>query len=150
VGNVFYMGAAIAIGACLSVQPPVNAVMVRTLGSPLLAACISIAISLIFIVLVWLTWGKGAGDLTQVRTLPWWILIGGVVGAVFVAGGVMFAPILGVALFFVCVVAGQLLGSTLADHFGVFGLQVKPVNMMKLLGLGLVLAGAVLVQNSST
>jgi transporter family-2 protein len=62
----------------------------------------------------------------------------------------MFAPILGVALFFVCVVAGQLLGSTLADHFGVFGLQVKPVNMMKLLGLGLVLAGAVLVQNSST
>lgn len=149
-GNVFYMGAAIAIGACLSVQPPVNAVMARTLGSPLLAACISIAISLIFIVLVWLTWGKGAGDLTQVRTLPWWILIGGVVGAVFVAGGVMFAPILGVALFFVCVVAGQLLGSTLADHFGVFGLQVKPVNMMKLLGLGLVLAGAVLVQNSST
>jgi transporter family-2 protein len=144
------MGAAIAIGACLSVQPPVNAVMARTLGSPLLAACISIAISLIFIVLVWLTWGKGAGDLTQVRTLPWWILIGGVVGAVFVAGGVMFAPILGVALFFVCVVAGQLLGSTLADHFGVFGLQVKPVNMMKLLGLGLVLAGAVLVQNSST
>jgi transporter family-2 protein len=143
------MGAAIAMGACLSIQPPVNAVMARTLGSPLLAASISIAISLIFVVLVWLTWGKGVGDLAQVNALPWWIVIGGVVGAVFVAGGVMLAPILGVALFFVCVVAGQLLGSTLADHFGVFGLQVKPVNTMKLLGLGLVLAGAVLVQNSS-
>jgi len=151
VGNIFYIVAAIVMGACLSVQPPINAVMARTLGSPLLAAPISIAISLIFVVLVWLTWGKGVGDLAQAKTLPWWIVIGGVVGAGFVAGGVMLAPVLGVALFFVfvCVVAGQLLGSTLADHLGVFGLQVKPVNRMKLLGLGLVLARAVLVQNSS-
>lgn len=149
-GNIFYIAAAIAMGACLSVQPPINAVMARTLGSPLFAASISIAISLIFVVLVWLTWGKAAGDLTQVKALPWWIIIGGVVGAVFVAGGVMLAPVLGVALFFVCVVAGQLLGSTLADQFGAFGLQVKPLNSMKLLGLGLVLAGAVLVENSSS
>ena len=149
-GNIFYIAAAIFIGACLSVQPPINAVMARTLGSPLLAATISIAISLIFMVLVWLTWGKGVGDLTQVKALHWWIIIGGIVGAVFVAGGVVLAPILGVALFFVCVVAGQLLGSTLADQFGAFGMQVKPINMMKLLGLGLVLAGAVLVQNSGS
>ena len=149
-GNTFYIAAAIAIGACLSLQPPINAVMARILDSPLLAATISIAISLVFVVLVWLTWGKGTGDLTQVKDLPWWVIIGGMVGVVFVAGGVIVAPVLGVALFFVCVVAGQLLGSTLADQFGAFGMQVKPVNMMKLLGLGLVLAGAALVQNSNT
>ena len=100
-------------------------------------------------VVVWLTLGKGVGDLTQIKALPWWVTIGGIVGVVFVAGGVVIAPVLGVALFFVCVVAGQLLGSTLADQFGAFGMQVKPINMMKLLGLGLVLIGAILVQNSS-
>lgn len=148
-GNMFYIAAAVTVGACLSLQPPINAVMARTLGSPLLAATISIAISLVLMVVVWLTLGKGVGDLTQIKALPWWVTIGGIVGVVFVAGGVVIAPALGVALFFVCVVAGQLLGSTLADQFGAFGMPVKPINAMKLLGLGLVMVGAILVQNSS-
>ena len=148
--NMFYIAAAIGIGASLALQPPINVVMARTLGSDLLAASISIAISLVFVVLVWLTWGKGGGDLAQVQALPWWVVIGGVIGVVFVAGSVMVAPVLGVALFFVCVVGGQLLASTLADQFGAFGMPVKPVNAMKLLGLALVLAGAALFQNSST
>lgn len=148
-GNTLYIAAAIAIGACLSLQPPINAVMARILGSTLLAATLSIAISLILVVLVWLSWSKGAGDLAQVKALPWWIILGGIVGVVFVAGGVIVAPALGVAFFFVCVVAGQLLGSTLADQFGAFGMQVKPVNLMKLSGLCLVLAGSVLVQHSN-
>ncbi len=145
----FYIVAAIAIGACLSLQPPINATMAGVLGSPLLAACISISISLLVAVLIWLTWGKAAGHLAQVVALPWWVTIGGVIGVVFVAGGVVVAPVLGVALFFVCVVTGQLLGSIVADHFGAFGVQVKPVNLMKVLGFGLVLAGAALVRNSN-
>ena len=145
----FYIIAAIAIGACLSLQPPINATMAGVLGSPLLAACISISISFLVVVLVWLTWGKGAGHLVQAKALPWWVLTGGVIGVVFVAGSVVVAPVLGVALFFVCVVAGQLLGSIAADHFGAFGMQVKTVNLMKLLGFGLVLAGAALVRSSN-
>lgn len=147
--NTLFIVAAFCIGAALSLQPPINSVTARTLGSDLLAASISIAISLVFVVLVWLIWGKGAGDLGQVKALPWWVVLGGIVGVMFVAGGVMVAPVLGVALFFVCVVAGQLVGSTLADQFGAFGMAEKPVNAMKLVGLGLVLLGAALVQSSN-
>jgi transporter family-2 protein len=146
VGNVLNIAAALFIGAFLSVQPPINAVMARQLNSPLLAASISIAVSLVLVVAIWLVWGKGAGDLSQIKSLPWWVTVGGLVGVVFVAGGVLVAPPLGVALFFVCVVAGQLLGSTLADQVGAFGMPVKPVNAMKVLGLGLVVVGAILVQ----
>jgi transporter family-2 protein len=105
--------AALAIGACLSLQPPINAAMARTLGSPLLAAVVSIAISLAVVIPVWLTAGQGAGDLTQLRALPWWVLLGGVIGVVFVAGSVVVAPVLGIALFFVCVVAGRYAGRPL-------------------------------------
>jgi bacterial/archaeal transporter family-2 protein len=147
VSNVLYIAVAIGIGACLSLQPAVNAAMARSLGSPMLAASISIAISLLVVILVWATWSRGDGDLSQVRELPWWIVVGGIVGVLFVAGGVLVAPVLGVALFFVCVVTGQLLGSTLADQLGAFGMEVRPVSLMKLLGLGLVLAGAALVRS---
>jgi transporter family-2 protein len=148
-GNTIYIAAAIAIGACLSLQPPINAAMARVLGSPLMAASISIAISLVSVLFIWLTWGKGAGDFAQVSALPWWVVIGGAIGVVFVVGSITVAPVLGIALFFACVVGGQLLDSTLADQFGAFGLDVKPVNTMKLLGLGLVLAGAALVESSN-
>jgi bacterial/archaeal transporter family-2 protein len=147
-GTTSSIAAAIVVGACLSLQPPVNAFMARMLQSPLLAASISIAISLVFVVLVWLVGSRGAGDLAQVRTFPWWVAVGGIVGVVFVVGGIVVAPALGVALFFVCVIAGQLLGSILLDQLGAFGMPAKPVNPMKLLGLVLVLAGVALVQRS--
>lgn len=145
VSRTLYVAAAIAIGASISVQPPINAVMARSLGSPMVAACISIAISLIAVLALSLAFG-GSADLSQVRGLPWWIVLGGLVGVLFVAGGVVVAPALGVALFFVCVIAGQLLGSMVADHVGAFGMAVQPVSLTKLLGLALVLAGAALFQ----
>ncbi len=143
-----YILAAIAVGAALSFQPPINSAMAGRLDSTLLAAAISVAISLALVVAIWLTLGKGHGDLSQVRSLPWWVALGGLIGVFFVVGGVMIAPVLGVALFFVCIVGGQLLGATLADHVGAFGVQQQPVNALKLLGLGLVLAGAALVESS--
>lgn len=146
--NVLYIAVAVVVGAAISVQPPINATMARGLSSPLLAASISIFISLVIVTILWLSWGKETGNIAQVKMLPWWVIIGGIVGVVFVVGSVVVAPVLGVALFFVCVVAGQLIGSTLIDQFGLFGLTVKPLNMMKLVGLGLVLLGAILVQNS--
>jgi len=145
---ITHIVAAVAIGACLSLQPPINAVMGRVLGSPLLSSVFSIAISLIVVVPVWLTVGQGGGDLGRVTALPWWVVVGGVIGVVFVAGSVIVAPVLGIALFFVCVVAGQLLGATVVDHVGAFGLPTKPIDAMKLVGLALVLVGAVLVQRS--
>ena len=53
-----YLVAALVIGASLSLQPPINAVMARTLGSPLLASVVSIVISLAVVVPVWLTVGQ--------------------------------------------------------------------------------------------
>jgi len=148
--NFSYILTAILLGAALSLQPAINATMARILGSPLLAASVSILISLIVVVTLWLVWGKAAGDFSQFNFLPWWVIVGGIVGAIFVAGSIITAPVIGVALFFVCLVAGQLIGSTIIDQIGAFGLEVKPINKVKILGLGLVILGAGLVQNSNS
>ena len=147
--NLPYIFAALLMGAVLSLQPAINATMARILGNPLLAASISISISLLIVSVLWLIWFNDVGDLSRFKELPWWVVVGGVVGAVFVAGSIITAPVLGVALFFVCMVAGQLIGSTIIDHVGAFGLEVKPANTIKLLGLGFVIFGAVLVQYSN-
>ena len=74
--NVIYIAAAVAIGAAISLQPPINATMARGLGSPLLTASISVSISLVFVVVLWLSWGKGAGEISQIKALPWCASLG--------------------------------------------------------------------------
>lgn len=148
-GNTVHIFGALIMGILVSLQPPINAAMARTLGSSVLAGLVSIAISLVLVLFIWLAWGRGEGDLSQLSALPWWVYIGGVVGAIFVVGSIVSAPILGVALFFVCVVAGQLLFAAVVDHMGAFGVDVRPLNPIKIAGLGLVLIGAFLVQSSN-
>ena len=110
-GNTAHILGALIMGILVSLQPPINAAMARTLGSSVLAGLLSIAISLVLVLFIWLAWGRGEGDLTQVSALPWWVYIGGIVGAIFVVGSIVSAPVLGVALFFVCVVKSRLMSS---------------------------------------
>jgi transporter family-2 protein len=77
--------------------------------------------------------------------VPWWIYLAGFAGTLFVAGGVVIAPHRA-QLFFISVIAGQLIGAALADHFGLFGLAVRSLSLERVLGLVLVLGGALLVR----
>ena len=60
----------------------------------------------------------------------------------------MIAPRVGVATFFVFIVAGQLIGAAVADHFGAFGMIERSISAPRLIGILLVVAGAALVQSS--
>lgn len=144
--HAFYVVAAVLLGACLSAQPAINAVAARVLGSALFATCISISISFVIIVALCLAWSRGVPNLTPVHNLPWWVILGGLIGVVFVAGSLTLAPVLGIAPFFVFVIAGQLAGSTAIDQLGAFGVRVRTVNPLRLLGLAMVFVGAALVQ----
>jgi len=46
----------------------------------------------------------------------------------------------------VCIVGGQLIGASIADHIGAFGMEIKTISLSKIIGLLLVILGAVLVQ----
>ena len=80
---------------------------------------------------------------------PWWVWLGGIFGAIFVAGAVILVPRLGVALFFTCVVSGQMLISLLVDRFGWFELPMRSLTLERILGVVLVIAGMLLIQRGS-
>ncbi len=140
-----FMLAAVAVGAMITVQPPLNAIIARHVGSALAATSISILVAFFCSLLLLVVSGAGRVMPATLAAVPWWAYLGGVVGAVFVGSGVVLAPVTGALVFFVCIVAGQLVGSTIIDHYGAFGLAVREISWSRLLGIFLVLAGAVLV-----
>ena len=88
--------------------------------------------------------------LADVKLLPWWVVFGGLIGSAVVAGGAAIATIIGAAIFFVCLIAGQLVGSTIVDHKGAFGLAKHSISITWLMDLRLVLLGVLLVQFDRT
>jgi bacterial/archaeal transporter family-2 protein len=81
------------------------------------------------------------GKLSQWRTVPWYVLAAGAFGLVVIAAVSYMIPRIGVAGATTTVVAGQLLVGSLLDHIGLLGAAERPLDPMRLLGLGVVLFG---------
>ena len=78
--------------------------------------------------------------------VPWWAWSGGMFGAVFIGLGIVLVPKLGAATFFALLVAGQMIGSMVFDHFGILGLPVNPISLTRLIGAGLLVGGVLLIR----
>ena len=138
---------AVIAGALMAVQAPTNALLGKAAGSPVTAAFISFLVgSAALAVLVAL--GASRPAVSDFKELPWYVWIGGLYGAFFVAVAAFAAPRLGVGVLLTAVVAGQLSAALLLDHFGLLGLERHPANISRLAGLALVLVGAILVRRS--
>ena len=137
---------AIGAGVLVTFQPLMNAILARAIGSPHGATLVSLVVAVSGALVMVVLTGRGTMTRETLSSVPWWVFSAGLVGLVFVLSGVTIAPVTGALLFFVCVIGGQLLGAILADHFGLFGLSVRHVTAERLIGLALVLGGAILVQ----
>ena len=78
-------------------------------------------------------------------TAPWYAWIGGLLGAVGVTTLTFLAPRIGALAMFSLLICGQLIASLAFDHFGVIGYPLRPVTLMRALGVVLLIGGAYLV-----
>jgi transporter family-2 protein len=139
----YLLGAATFVAGLLAaLQPPINAGLARRTGT-LEAATISFAVGFAAILLVALVAGRGS--FAGIRTAPWWQLMGGLIGATFVWVNLAVVPHLGVAGLLAGSIAGQLAGGLMIDSFGLLGMARNPITPGRLVGVALLVAGAVLV-----
>jgi bacterial/archaeal transporter family-2 protein len=75
---------------------------------------------------------------------PAWLWIGGLMGLLIVFAITLGAPRIGTAATVGLVIAGNLVMAAVIDRFGLFGQEEIPLAWPRLLGLGLLAAGAAL------
>lgn len=80
------------------------------------------------------------------QNYPWWIWIGGIIGALFVLGNAFLVPLIGTGLAVVIVLFGMITGSLLVDHFGWLGANRILVEPIQLIGILVMLVGVVLIK----
>ncbi len=124
----------------MAAQSRINGELGHQLGDGYLAAFISFGSGLVIMAVI-----AGAvpntrrGVVTIVRGIrsrevPWWYILGGLSGALFVLSQGLTAAVLGVALFTVATVTGQTLSGLLVDRRGIGSMQPKPVTGYRVVG----------------
>ena len=141
-----YLLFAFAAGSVLPFQAGMNAQLAHWIHSPIRAAFVSFFVGMIALlvlsVLVWRPLPSGA----RLGHAPWWVWIGGVLGAFYVAGSIVAAPKLGAATLIAVVVAGQSLASLLVDQYGWVGFDEHHASAGRIVGMALIVAGVALVR----
>jgi transporter family-2 protein len=134
----------IGAGCLVGMQAPINSRLGKTVGS-LQAASFSFLVGTAVLVAIAAFVRGGLGNLGQVGHAPWWALVGGLLGAVYVTVALIAVRTLGASGLTAVVIAGQLAISVTIDRFGLLGVARQPVGLQRVLGLVLLIAGVVLV-----
>lgn len=141
-----YLLFAFAGGAALPFQAGINAQLATWLGSPVRAAFVSFAVGTLVLLAASALVFKPLPSWGRIGDAPWWVWIGGALGAFYVAASIVSAPKLGAAQLIALVVAGQALVSLFVDQFGWVGFEQKNISVGRLVGMVLVGAGVALVR----
>lgn len=136
---------ALLAGALMPVQAGVNARLRGFLGDPLLASLVSFAVGTLALLVVIVATRVPLPTVAMASAAPWWSWLGGTLGAFFVAVTVILAFKLGATGLMAWIIAGQLVASVLLDHTGAIGFAVREISWQRLLGVALLMGGAVLV-----
>ncbi|MGN7968961.1 DMT family transporter [Microbacterium sp. 22296] len=143
------VGGAVLIGALTALQARINGTLGAEFGDGIVAAAVSFTSGLLILVALsaLLPEGRrGFGRLVggiRTRSIPPWMLLGGLVGAFTVASQGLTVATIGVALFTVGFVAGQTTGGLVLDRIGYGPAGVVPVTVRRAVGAALAIAGVV-------
>jgi len=141
-----YLLFAFAAGAVLPFQTGINAQLGGWLHSPVRAAFVSFLVGTIVLLAAAALVFKPLPSTARLAEAPWWVWIGGALGAFYVTGSIVSAPRLGAATLVAFVVAGQALASLVIDNFGWVGFEQKHIGAGRIVGMLLVGTGAALVR----
>ena len=137
---------ALAAGAMMPTQAAINNKLAVAVDSPITAAFISLFVGTVALFVYVVASGTPLGSITSAKNAPPIAWIGGLLGAFFVTAAVTLVPRLGVAMTFSLIIAGQMLVTIVIDHFGLLGVPVKEVSLVRVGGIMLITAGVVLIR----
>jgi len=136
---------AFAGGAVLPLQMGVNGFLKNGLGHPMQATFVSFTVGSLAALLACVLLRTPLPTAEKLATPAFWMWFGGCFGMFYVFTTIIAGPRIGAALAVSLAIAGQLIMAALLDHTGALGFPQHSISLMKLFGIGLVIAGVLVV-----
>ena len=137
---------ALFAGALQPFQAAINSRLGKEVGNPIFSVFVSGLLSGtvlgVYLLFTRQVLPKGFHAAVQ---LPWWMWLGGVIGAAYLTAIVLSTSKLGTGVSMALVIAAQVAISVVLDHYAAFGLDRHPLSAGRIVGVGLFCAGAFLI-----
>lgn len=130
-------------GGLIALQAPLNSGLGKATGN-LGAALVSFLVGTIALALIVVLSGK-AGGLGSTFDVRWYYLLGGLLGAIYVANALVAVSSIGAGGVAAATITGQLAASVAIDRLGVLGLDQVALTPERIVGVALLLAGTLLI-----
>jgi len=132
-------------GGLLAIQAAINSRLGGFLESPIQAAFVSLASGAVGLAVLLLVMRQGLPGVSRLLAVHPVFLLGGLMGAAIVTATILSVPKFGIANVFLLALAGQITLSLIIDQYGWFGVRVISVDIWRVAGVILVIAGVALL-----
>jgi len=132
-------------GAIQAWGPPMNGALRQALANPWLASIISFLPIVFFLSVFLFCLPRPLPTAEGIGNMPWWAPLGSLAGAFAVVCGLLFVDKVGAAVFGGLTITANILMSLAVDQFGMFGMQVHHLNIWRIVGGALMVAGIALI-----
>ncbi len=136
----------LCIGCFLAIQGSINTQLTSFLKHPFQGALVNFIVGTFCLIGLNFIFKTQVPEWETVKTTPWYLFVGGVLGAIFVSSVIFFIPKIGVTTVLAASIAGQLIASSIIDHYGFFGVPTHSISLGRILGILLLLSGIFLIQ----
>lgn len=143
----WYIILAIIMGGLIPIQSSINSHLGQYMKHPLLATFINFLSGIILLfILVFFVVKPSIPSISILKSTPLHLFFGGFIGVTFVTAVVFLTPKIGITNMLAGAIVGQLLISSIIDHFGWFNLPVSPISLTRIIGIVFLLIGIYLTQ----
>ncbi len=138
-------------GAGAPLQAGLNAELRDRLAGPIEVGFFSSIITTLALMVgfgIMVAVGKTDPDMAAIKAVPWYLWLGGFVGAFFIVTTLVGAGTLDAALLVGLLIGGQMVASLVFDHFGLLSFEENPINVWRVGGIALIALGVFIIQRN--
>ncbi|MBR2276423.1 DMT family transporter [Leuconostoc gasicomitatum] len=135
------------VGALSAIQQAINGRLGYLLGSAVASAVISFIIgTVIILIFILVREPHSLAKAAPLKTKPFWLFIGGILGSLFVFSTTFLVPKVGAGMTVTLGLTGSILGSMIVSQFGLWQSPKQQVTRIQIGGILFMILGVVLIK----
>jgi transporter family-2 protein len=142
--EIFFFILALITGALIPIQAATNAAFSKSIGNSYITGLMVFIVGLIGMFLFILFTRASFPSKQALAAAPLYGYLGGLIVATYVIMITILVPKIGVGTAIGLIVTGQIICAVIIDHFGLFNVAVRSINLPRSIGIVLMIVGVYL------
>ncbi|MDI9876643.1 DMT family transporter [Flectobacillus rivi] len=143
---ILYVILTLLVGFCFPIMASSNGILGRSLGSPFVATLAVFQLGSLLLIALIIGTKETIPSWQQFHEIDWKVWAGGCIVILNLITFTVAPSKIGIANMIVIFVAGQIISSVIAEHFGLLRFPIHSISWQRVLGILLLVLGVILVK----